>query len=158
MAGYQRYLSFFGGFAPSGGGAGTVTFGNGLLPNSVFQAVSVRVRGKLTKRVGVDFNGQRGRTSLGDRSFKGLIAQSRVDYKLSDRFIVFARVEYYGQNLNQFSGTPLSRRRYFGGLEIALSRPPETEETTGRRGRVPAVESVEPVPPPAEEPRVQEER
>ena len=158
MAGYQRYLSFFGGFAPSGGGVGgTVPFANGLLPNSVFQAVSVRVRGKLTKRVGVDFNGQRGRTSLGDRSFRGLIAQSRLDYKLSDRFIVFARVEYYGQNINQFSGTPLSRRRYFGGLEIVLSRPPESEETAGRRGKIPA-ESAEPVQPPAEEPRAPEER
>ena len=158
MAGYQRYLSFFGGFAPSGGAAvGTVPFANGLLPNSLFQAVTLRARGKLTKRMGLEFNGQRGRTSLGDRSFRGLVAQSRLDYKLSDRFIVFARAEYYGQNVSQFSDLPLSRRRYFGGLEIVLSRPPEPEETTGRRGKIPA-ESAEPVQPPAEEPRVLEER
>ncbi len=147
MAGYQRYLSFFGGLAPSGGTAGgTVPFANGLLPDSLFQAVSLRVRGKVTKRAGLEFNGQRGRASFGDRSVKSLIAQSRLDYKLSERLIVFARAEYYGQNVSQFSESPLLRRRYFGGLEIVLSRPPEREDAPGRRGKIPA-ESAEPQAP-----------
>jgi len=146
MAGYQRYLSFFGGFTPTRGTAGeTVPFANGLLPDSLFQAVSVRVRRKLTKRVGLEFSGQRGRTNLGDRGVRSLIAQSRLDYRLNERFILFARADYYGQNVSQFSESPLSRRRYFGGLEIVLSRPPEGEGTTRQRGRMPA-ESIQSQP------------
>jgi hypothetical protein len=151
MAGYQRYLSFFGGFAPRGGAAaGTIPFANGLLPNSVFQAVSLRARGKLTKRMGLDFNGQRGTTTLGQRGIKGLIAQSRLDYQLNDRLIVFVRAEYYGQNISQFSESPLSRRRYFGGLEIILSRPPEPEDSPRRRRKMNS--ETEPVPPATEGP------
>ena len=121
MAGYQRYLSFFGGLEPSGGTAGRpVPFTNGLLPDSLYQAASLRVRGKLTRRVGLEFNGQRGRASYGGRGFRSLIAQLRLDYKLSDRFILFARAEYYGYNVSQFSESPLSRRRYFGGVEIII--------------------------------------
>jgi len=147
MAGYQRYLSFFGGLAPSGGPASAaVPFANGLLPDSLFQAVSLRVRGKLTKRVGLEFTGQRGRATFGERGVRSLIGQSRLDYRLSERLIVFARAEYYGQNISQFSESPLSRRRYFGGLEIVLTRPPEPADAPRRRGKIP-VESAEPQTP-----------
>ncbi len=133
MAGYQRYISFFGGFAPSGGLAGgTDAFANGLSPNALFQAVSLRVRGNLSRRMGLEFNGQYGRESIADRGVRSLIGQSRLDYKLSERFTVFARAEYYGQNLNRFFESPLSRRRYFGGLEITLSAPPGAEGSRGR--------------------------
>jgi hypothetical protein len=155
IAGYQRYLSFFGGLAPSGGTAGeTVPFANGLNPNSLFQAVSLRMRGKLTKRVGLEFKGERGQSSLGDRSVRSLILQSRLDYKLNDSLILFVRAEYYGQNISQFSPAPLSRRRYFGGLEIVLSRPPQAEDAARRHGKIPA-ESTEPQ---TEEPHAPEER
>jgi hypothetical protein len=153
FAGYQRYLSFFGGFAPTGGQAGgTVSFANGAQPNSLFEAASVRLRGQLTKRVGLALNGQRGLGSIGDRSVRTLIAQSRVDYKLSERLTLFASAEYYGQNIGQFSESPLARRRYFGGLEIALSRPPDTAKTPRARGDVPA----DPTEHQAEEPHAPE--
>jgi hypothetical protein len=137
MAGYQRYLSFFGGFTPTGGAGGTVPSIQGSLPNSLFQAALLGLRGKLTKRVDVEFRGQRGRGSLGDRSVRSMIAQSRLDYRLSERFTVFACAEYYGQNVGQFSASPLSRRRYFGGLEIVLSHPPVSENARLRRGQIP---------------------
>lgn len=144
IAGYQRYLSFFGGLTANSGTAGeTVPFANGLQSNSIFQAVSLRIRGHLTKRVGLEFKGERGQSSLGDRSVRSLILQSRLDYRLSERVILFARAEYYGQNISQFSESPLSRRRYFGGLEFVLSRPPQLEDTARRHGKAPA-ESVEP--------------
>jgi hypothetical protein len=130
--------------------------------------VSLRVRGKLTNRVGVDFNGQRGRASFGDRGIRSLIAQSRLDYKVSERLIVFARAEYYGQNVSQFSESPLSRRRYFGGLEIVLSRPPQREEARSRRVKLlaesaetaeePQTEDPQAEDPPADEPRAPEDR
>ena len=153
-AGYQRYLSFFGGFAPIGGtAAGVVPSANGSLPSSIFQAALLRVRGKLTKRLGVDFSGQRGLGKLGDRSVRSLVAQSRMDYKLSERLTVFACAEYYGQNIGQFLESPLSRKRYFGGLEIVLSRPPELDNSPRRRGQVPADSTTRQ----AEEPHAPEE-
>jgi len=80
IAGYQRYLSFFGGLTANSGTAGeTVPFANGLQSNSIFQAVSLRIRGHLTKRVGLEFKGERGQSSLGDRSVRSLILQSRLD-------------------------------------------------------------------------------
>jgi hypothetical protein len=139
MAGYQRYLSFFGGFAPTAGPAGgTVPFANGAQPNSLFQTASLQVRGDLTKHWGVALDGQRGTGSLGVRSVRSLIVKTRVNYRLSGRVTVFASAEYYGQNIGQFSESPLSRRRYFGGLEIALSRPPALENAPRRRGQGPA--------------------
>ena len=155
IAGYQRYLSFFGDLASTSGTASeTVPFANGLMPNSLFQAVSVRARGSLTKRVGLEFKGERGTSTLGNRGVRSLILQSRLDYRLNERFVLFVRAEYYGQNISQFSESPLSRRRYFGGLEIALSRPPQVEDTTRRHGKTP-VESSEPK---TEEPHAPEER
>ena len=153
FAGYQRYLSFFGGFAPTGGQAGgAVPFANGTQPNSLFQAASLRVRGKLSKHVGLSLNAQRGLGSLESRSVRSLIAQSRLDYKLSERLTLFASAEYYGQNIGQFSESPLSRRRYFGGLEVVLSRPPDTAKQPRARGVAPA----DPAEHQAEEPQAPE--
>jgi hypothetical protein len=155
IAGYQRYLSFFGGLVATGGTASeTVPFANGLQSNSIFQAVSLRARGNLTKRVGLEFKGERGQASLGDRSVRSLILQSRLDYRLSERVILFVRAEYYGQSISQFSESPLSRRRYFGGLEFVLSRPPQLEDNARRHGKTPT-ESEEPQ---TEEPHAPEER
>jgi hypothetical protein len=155
MAGFQRYLSFVGGFAPGVGTAnGAIPFADGLLPNSVFEAASLRVRGNLTKRVGLDFNGQMGRASVVGRGVRSLIGQARVDYKLNDRLTVFARAEYYGQNVSEFSSFPLSRSRYFGGLEIVLSRPPETDVASRRRQQIPDAAAA----PQAEELQAPEEK
>jgi hypothetical protein len=155
MAGFQRYLSFLGGFAPGVGTAnGAIPFADGLLPNSVFEAASLRVRGNLTKRVGLDFNGQMGRASVVGRGVRSLIGQARVDYKLNDRLTVFARAEYYGQNVSEFSSFPLSRSRYFGGLEIVLSRPPETDVASRRRQQIPDAAAA----PQAEELQAPEEK
>ena len=151
MVGIQRYLSFFGGFAPGLGAASTaVPFTDGLMANSVFEAASLRVRGKLTKRVGVDLNGQIGRASGADRGVRGLIGQARLDYKLNDRLTIFSRAEYYGQNVSEFSSFPLARSRYFGGLEITLSRPPRTDDATRRQIPDAAAPQAEGLQPPEE--------
>jgi len=152
MAGYQRYLAFNGGFVPQAA-TGATPFVNGLLADSLFQAVSVRLRGRLTRRVGVDLNGQRGTTELRGRGVRSVIAQSRVDYRWSPRLTLFAQADYYSQNLSQFSEIPLARRRFFVGLEIYLTHPPEPETAPRRRGRAPEqpVETIGDGPAPAEE-------
>ena len=126
-AGYQRYLAFFGGLAPIGAPAGPLPFAAGLAPNSVYQVASLRAWGHLTNRFGLEGTLQRALSGVtpDNRGIKSVIAQLRLDYKLRERLTVFTDLAFYGQNISEFSTFPLSRRRYFGGLEIALTRPPK---------------------------------
>jgi hypothetical protein len=139
-AGYQRYLAFFGGLAPIGAPAGPLPFVSGLAPNAVYQVASFRAWGNLTNRLGLEANLQRAINGVTpeNRGIKSVIAQLRLDYKLSDRLTAFTRMEFYGQNISEFSTFPLSRRRYFGGLEVALSRPPRLTEDPHRHKPLPA--------------------
>jgi hypothetical protein len=124
-AGFERYLSFFGGLAPTGATpAGAIPFPNGLEASNIYQVASLRAWGKLTKRMGLEGSALRGLdgVSAQNRPIKSVVGQFRLDYKLSERLTLFTRVEFYGQNINDFSQLPLSRRRYFGGIEIALSK------------------------------------
>src|SRR5207244_5024258 len=53
--GFQRYLSFFGGLAPTGAApAGAIPFANGVAPRDVYQIASFRAWGKLTNRLGLE--------------------------------------------------------------------------------------------------------
>lgn len=122
--GYQRYLSFFGPLSPIGGAPrGVIPFSQGLLPNSVYQVASFGVRGKLTKRLSVKATAMRARNAAGIRNgnIQSWVSRARLDYKLSGPFVVFTQLDFYNQNLNEFSPLPLSRRRYLGGVEIVLS-------------------------------------
>jgi hypothetical protein len=145
-AGYQRYVAFFGGLSPVGAPVGPVPFGAGLAPNSIYQVVSLRAWGKLTHRMGLEGAAQRALNgvTLEDRGIKGVILQLRLDYKLSNRLTVFTRTDFYGQNISEFSNFPLSRRRYFGGLEIALSRAPELTDDPHRHKPLPPADAREP--------------
>jgi hypothetical protein len=139
-AGYQRYLAFFGGLGPVGAPVGPIPFAAGLAPNSVYQVASLRAWGQVTNRFGLEGNVQRALNGVtpDNRGIKSVILQLRLDYKLSDRLTLFTRTEFYGQNVSEFSTFPLSRRRYFGGLEIALSRPPIPAEDPHRHKPLPA--------------------
>ena len=139
-AGYQRYLSFFGGLAPVGAAVAPVPFGGGLAPDSIYQVVMMRAWGKLTNRWGLEGNVQRALNGVtrDNRGIKSVIFQLRVDYKLNDRMTAFTRTEFYGQNISEFSAFPLSRRRYFAGLEFSLARAPEVTEDPHRHKPLPA--------------------
>lgn len=136
-AGYQRYLSFFGGLAPVGATpVGGIPFAQGLTPDSIYQVASLRAWGKLTRRVGMEVSAQRALSGVDqqDRGIKSMIGQLRLDYRLNERMVWFTRLEYYGQNINEFSQSALSRKRFFGGIEFALSHPPERADLPGRFG------------------------
>lgn len=139
-AGYQRYLAFFGGLAPMGAPAGPLPFAPGVTPNSVYQVAAFRAWGKLTNRLGLTGGLQRALNGVtpDNRGIKSVIAQVRVDYKINERVTAFVLSEFYGQNVSEFSTFPMSRRRYFGGLEFALSRPPIAPEDSHRRNPLPA--------------------
>lgn len=134
--GYQRYLGFFEGLPVSGESVpGTAGFANGVAPVSVYQVVSLRASGQLTRRLKL--------TALGEKSVAGadnnglpnrsLIGKLRLSYKMNERLSVFAQAEHYGQNENLFFNTPLNRNRFFAGIEITITRPPETQGGTNQR-------------------------
>jgi hypothetical protein len=134
--GYQRYLGFFEGLPVSGESVpGTAGFANGVAPVSVYQVVSLRATGQLTRRLKL--------TALGEKSVAGadnnglpnrsLIGKLRLSYKMNERLSVFAQAEHYGQNENLFFNTPLNRNRFFAGIEITIARPPETQGGTNQR-------------------------
>jgi hypothetical protein len=128
-AGFERYLSFFGGLAPIGvASAGAIPFANGVAPQDLYQVASFRAWGKLTKRLGLEGSALRALNGVNpqNQAIKSWIGQFRLNYKLNERLTLFTQVALYSQNVNDFSQLPLSRRRYFGGLEIALSRPRES--------------------------------
>lgn len=143
-AGYQRYLAFFGGITPSVGLPPATPFASGVLPGSLYQVGSFRIRGNLTRRLSLEMSGLRARSEVQtrDRDTKSVIGHFRLSHKLTERFSLFTQAEFYGQNMNEFLHSQMSRKRFFGGLEIVLMRPPE-------QARVPKA--------PAETPQVPEE-
>jgi hypothetical protein len=68
---------------------------------------------------------------------RSLIGHLRMSYKLTDRFVLFAQAEHYGQNINEFSDQGLSRNRYFGGVEIQIARPPDRDNVRNQHGKAP---------------------
>ena len=164
-AGYQRYLGFFGGFTPVGGVPVTPTagftpvgslatgqpgFASGITPNSVYQVISLRASGQLTRRVSLQAEAQKALTGVdaAGEGIRSLILQGRIGYQVNDRLALFAQLDHYAQNINPFFDQSLSRNRYFGGIEITLSRPQEADRGRYRHGKAP--QDSQPVPPPAD--------
>ncbi len=139
-ASYDRYLSFFRGPRPRLAVPGDSQLASGLLPNTLFQALRVTLRGQLTSRVGIEFRalGSRNSSELTERDIESLLGRLRLDYRLSDRLVAFANFEFYGQNVNELVGIPMARKRFFGGIEIVLSRSPNPLEVPRRRQGEPA--------------------
>ncbi len=139
-AGYQRYLGFFQAFEPVEFlPPNAVPFGNGLAPTSVYQVISLRSWGQLSKRWSLELNAQHALNgvNVAGQQIKSIMGQAQLNYKVNDRFSLFARADYYGENSSPFFADPLSRRRYFGGLQIALARPPERENLGNKHGKAP---------------------
>jgi hypothetical protein len=150
-AGYQRYLSFFGGLAPlSIAPPAAVPFADGVTPNTVYQVASVRAWGQLSRRWKLEGSAQRAINGTDPRfhSLRSLIGQMRVTYQATDRVAWFAVAEHYGQTANAFLDIPLSRNRFFAGVEVRISRPPEQENARNKHGKLPQdSQELKPVPP-----------
>ncbi len=135
-AAFERYVGFYGGFTPATGPtAGVIAFANGVAPDAVYQVATLRGSGHLTRHIGLEALGQKALngTDIFGRQIRSLVGQVKVSYKLTDRLTAYVRADHYGQNINEFAGIPMSRNRYFGGMEVMLSRPPVAEEPVRRR-------------------------
>src|SRR5262249_26449872 len=134
-ASYQRYLAFLGGLPLLGSTpVGAPRFANGLLPGFLYQVGSAGVRGQVTQRFGLDVHGMatRNSSSGSGRPAKILLGRVRLDYKLTDRLIPFVSFDLFHQNVNSFLNFPLSRRRFFGGLDVVLYNPREADSASRR--------------------------
>jgi len=130
-AGYQRQLSVFGGIRLGGGLDAAPGFATGLLPSSLSEAVTLTFRGNLGNRLGIEGGGMGARTRSGDSTpeLKSLAGHLRLDFKLTERLIAFSTVGVYRQNVSVLLNAPLERTRYFGGVEILLSKPRTREDS-----------------------------
>ena len=150
-AGYQRYLSFFGGLSPLSLAPPAISpFADGVTPNTVYQVASLRAWGQISPRWGVEGSAQRAINGTDPRfqSLRSLIGQFRVTYKATEQLSWFAVAEHYGQTANAFLDIPLSRNRFFAGVEVRLSRPPEPENKRNKHGKLPQDSpELKPVPP-----------
>jgi hypothetical protein len=134
--GYQRYLGFYDGLPIAGGiTVPTATFANGVIPTSVYQVVSLRATGQLTRRLKLTALGEKSVSGTSQTGFpdRSLIGKLRLSYKLNNRFSLFAEAEHYGQNQNLLFNFPVNRNRFFAGFEFTISRPPETQGGADRR-------------------------
>ena len=133
--GYQRYLGFYDGLPISGGFTqAAATFANGVIPVSVYQVVSLRATGQLTRRLKLTALGEKSVSGTDQHGFpdRSLMGKLRLSYKLNDRFSLFVAAEHYGQNQNLLFNFPVNRNRFFAGFEFTISRPPETQGGTDR--------------------------
>jgi len=114
-ASYGRTLTFMSG--PATG------FAQGLGNNGFYDAVLIRVNGQPTSRTAfqVDTTVSRAAMSRVVEANHGLMGRARVDYRLSDRTVVFGSAESYQQNRNAYVQAPLARNRFMVGLEFSLS-------------------------------------
>ena len=132
--GYQRYLGFYGVLPASGTPIGPILSGAAVAPDAIYQVIALRTWGNITRRIGLEGTVQRALNGVTteNRGIKSIIAQLRVSYKINDRVTAFTQTEFFGQNISEFLPYPLSRRRYFAGLEFTLTRPPELTEDPRR--------------------------
>lgn len=160
--GYQRYLGFFGGFTPVAGvtvgpttgftpvgnvANGQPGFASGVTPGSVYQVIALRASGQATRRISLKAEAQKALsgTDAAGTGIRSLILDGHLSYKLNERLAFFAQLDHYAQNINPFFGEPISRNRYFGGIEITLLRPQEEDRGRYRHGKAP--QDTRPLPP-----------
>jgi hypothetical protein len=110
-------------------------FANGISGRSYFDVIQFGAHGQPLPRVGVEVSGlaSRATTRAGIKPANSLVARGRLDYRLTSNVVAFVQLESYQQNSNAYVATPVSRARFFTGIEYSLS--PESDRRTSRLNR-----------------------
>jgi hypothetical protein len=126
----QRNLSHFGSVTTVAAPETVYHLDNGLLPMGLFEAVTVRLRGDLSRAVsvGADASTQHAFSDLSQFDVRSQYARLRVDYHVSRTLALFGTVELYRQSFNEFVGTELDWKRVGLGFTVAVSRKPNPLE------------------------------
>jgi len=114
-AGYSRELAFNAGFPTA--------VPNGLAPGGYYDQIMFRLSGQPTQRIGVQVEtiASHDATRRTAGPSRGFLGRSRFDYRLTDRSVLFAKVETYQAPWNDHVKAPLSRNRFSVGFEFSLS-------------------------------------
>jgi hypothetical protein len=123
-AGYSRQLALLRGV---GAPEGVSTLGSGLDTGSVSQVASLKLAGTVGRRLGMELRAAAGKNSeaLVNQDIKSFTGRLRLVYRFGESVCPFIGAEYYRQNVNELVPIPLARKRFFVGIAILLSRPPE---------------------------------
>jgi hypothetical protein len=113
--GYSRSLSLFAG--------PRIALANGLSANSFYDIINAHLRGQPKPKVGLDVSVSASRSAYGTliNENRTLLGRGRIDYRLTDRTVGFISAETYIQNSNDFVTTPLTRSRFFVGIDYSFS-------------------------------------
>ena len=121
----------FGYFWVGGGYTRSLAFQNstgtrvasGLNGNGFYDVVQIRVTGQPTRKTAVLFDTtmSRGATSRLIDSNEALLGRVRLDYRVSDRNVLFTSWESFQQTRNTYVNAPLSRNRFMMGIEISFA-------------------------------------
>jgi hypothetical protein len=119
---YSRTISFFG--SQAFGAPGSPQLGGGLLASNRYELVSIGASGDLGRRVGLVLRVTWSRTGseLDGLTSRSLFGTLRFNYRINEHMTLYTAADLYSQDLNEFPGTPTSRHRFYGGLELSLSR------------------------------------
>jgi hypothetical protein len=81
-----------------------------------------RVRGRLSENVRILFNvmASRDESDIAVQRSQSLMGRLRLSRQLTEHTAVFANIETYRQNKNDFVNAPLVRNRIFFGLEYSF--------------------------------------
>jgi hypothetical protein len=98
-------------------------FASGLNGNGFYDVVTFRVSGQPTRKTAVllDTTMSRGATSRLIDNNEALLGRVRLDYRLSDRNVLFTTWESFQQTRNTYVNAPLSRNRFMMGIEISFA-------------------------------------
>jgi hypothetical protein len=95
---------------------------NGLQSNDVYETAMFRLRGRISQNGWIQFNvvASRDESDIVVQRSKSLMGRLRLTRQLTDRTAVFANIETYRQNKNDFVNAPLVRNRIFFGIEYSF--------------------------------------
>jgi len=134
--GYSRELALFSGLSPTAAASGLA---RGVVPDNFYQMAMVNLEGRLGNRWGMELKAQVGKSNSGIQiaDIESVSGRVRVSYRVSERIYPFVGAEIHNQSFSEFLLTSLARRRYFAGISIALSRPPEWQTLPDQTGEWP---------------------
>jgi len=114
-AGYTRSLAFQAG--------ATGVFAQGVVSNGFYDIISARFRGQPSRNTAVLVEATLTRDVSGriTDSTQAAMGRVRLDYRLSDRTVVFGNWDAFQQSRNVYVAAPLTRNRFSVGFEFSLS-------------------------------------
>ncbi len=108
-------------------------FVQGLNSYGFYESIVAHFNGQFTRNTAIAFDTTmaRGVATWRAQSSKALLGRLRLDYRVSDRKVLFTSWEAFAQSENAYVRAPIARNRFLVGIEISLS-----DEASRRHSRI----------------------